>query len=310
MKVIFAGTPQNAAQTLVALTKSGVEVVGVLTRTDALVGRNKVLTPSAVAVAADQLGIPVIKTNDIDQDALDQIQKLSADLGVVVAYGAFLNDAALKALPQGWVNLHYSLLPKLRGAAPVQHALLEGALTTGVSVFQLEKGMDTGPLFIQVPTAIEPGENAGRLLERLTHIGISALLEILPSIAAGIATATEQNHSDATFAPKISRDQAKIDWSRAASDIERLVFAMNPEPVAWTTLNQQNVRILDARADKASAAGTGPHGQVQIVDDLVLVTCGDDCLVIEIVQPAGKNPMTARDWYRGQQDKGNLVLGS
>lgn len=309
MRVIFAGTPLNAAATLIALKESGIEIVGALTRTDAPLGRKKVLTQSPVADAAQVLGIPVVKANQVDEGALSQLQSFNADLGVVVAYGAFLNETALQSLPKGWINLHYSLLPDLRGAAPVQHALLKGLGSTGVTAFQLDKGMDTGPILLQAPTVIEPDENAGRLLNRLTDLGITVLLELLPSIAAGIAKQTPQDHTRATFAPKIHRSHAQIDWNQSATTIQQLVLAMNPEPMAWTKLDEESFRILEARAYQGKNLQASP-GTIQSMDDKVLVACNSGALQLITVQPAGKSEMSAADWYRGVKKKENLVLGS
>jgi methionyl-tRNA formyltransferase len=309
MRVIFAGTPLNAATTLIALKKSGVEIVCVLTRTDAPLGRKKVLTQSPVAEAAQALGIPVVKANQVDGHTLGELQSFNADLGVVVAYGAFLNETALKSLPKGWINLHYSLLPALRGAAPVQHALLQGLKSTGVTAFQLDKGMDTGPILLQAPTVIEIGENAGRLLNRLTDLGITVLLELLPSIAAGIAKTVPQDESKATFAPKINRSQAQIDWNQSAEEIQRMVLAMNPEPMAWTTLGEDSFRILDASAYHG-AIFEASKGTVRLVDGKVLIACDNGGLQLNSVQPSGKTEMKASDWFRGAQNKENIVLGS
>ena len=309
MRVIFAGTPLNAAATLIALKKSGIDIVGALTRTDAPLGRKKVMTQSPVAEAAQTLGVPVVKANQVDEQTLSQLASFNADLGVVVAYGAFLDSTALTALPKGWINLHYSLLPALRGAAPVQHALLEGLSSTGVTAFQLDKGMDTGPILMQAPTSIEPDENAGRLLDRLTELGISVLLELLPSIASGIAKSTPQDESAATFAPKIHRSNAQINWNETAAKIQQLVLAMNPEPMAWTSLGLESFRILNAREFRGSAIHSIP-GSVQLFEDRVVVACGSGQLQLIDVQPAGKNEMTAADWFRGAQNKENLVFGS
>jgi len=309
MRVIFAGTPPNAAATLIALKKAGVDIVAVLTRTDAPLGRKKVLTQSPVADAAQALGIPVVKANQVDEHALSQLESFKAELGVVVAYGAFLNETALQFLPKGWINLHYSLLPALRGAAPVQHALLQGFRETGVTAFQLDKGMDTGPILLQAATVIEPDENAGRLLSRLTQLGITVLLELLPSIAAGIANPIPQNESAANFAPKINRTHAQIDWNRSANSIQQQVLAMNPEPMAWTTIGDDSFRILDARTYRGENLPSSP-GTVQLVDGKVLVTCHNDSLQLISVQPAGKNEMPAGDWFRGVQNKEKLVFGS
>ena len=309
MKVIFAGTPQNAASTLRALVNSGIDIVGVLTRNDAPVGRHKILEPSPVALEAQALGIKLIRANSVDENVLNEIADLNADLGLVVAYGSFLDSRALAALPKGWINLHYSLLPKYRGAAPVQQAILNGERETGVSVFQLEEAMDTGPIFIAVPTVIEPGENSLRLLERLTTLGVSALLEVLPAIAADIAQSTPQSDDAKSFAPKISRVDARIDWKVHARKIENLVNAMNPEPMAWTTINDAPIRILSAREAQASDAPIGT-GRVLLQDGNVVVGCNGSSLLLLQVQPAGKSAMSATDWIRGQQNKDDIVLGT
>lgn len=309
MKVIFAGTPKNAASTLGALVESGVEIVGVLTRHDAFVGRKKVLEPSPVAIEAQALGLKVIKANSIDESALIQIKALNAEIGLIVAYGAMLNKQALAALERGWINLHYSLLPKYRGAAPVQHAILNGEAETGVSVFQLEEGMDTGPVFLSVPTKIEPGENAQRLLEKLTSLGVSALLEVLPSIAAGIAVPTEQSDEFKSFAPKITRGDAEIDWDSPASKIENLINAMNPEPMAWSTVNDASLRIISGRQTKINGNSVSV-GHVVLFEGNVIVGCSDSHLLLQQVQPAGKSQMNAIDWMRGQQSRDAIVLGT
>lgn len=301
MKILFAGTPANAAQTLVELHRNGIEIVGAITRPDAPIGRKKVLTPSPVAFAAESLGIPVIKANAVTAEVIDQIKELGAELGVVVAYGSFLSSQALAALDRGWLNLHYSLLPKYRGAAPVQWALINGETETGVSVFQLTEGMDAGDVYIQVPTVIEPGENAERLLTRLTQLGVTALLECLPQIFSGLAKPQPQNHSLATFAPKISRLDAKLDWQKPAHELEHLVNAMNPEPVAWADYLNEPIRVLEARTIDAQAVQTKlPNGQVVVVDKKVLVGATDNT-VLELltVQPAGKTAMSALAWANG-----------
>jgi methionyl-tRNA formyltransferase len=213
----------------------------------------------------------------------------------------------LTALPKGWINLHYSLLPALRGAAPVQHALLQGLTSTGVTAFQLDRGMDTGPILLQAPTTIEPNESAGRLLSRLTDIGISVLLEIIPAIAAGVATAKPQENSAASFAPKIDRVDAQISWTKTAVAIEQLIRAMNPEPMAWTTLQAESFRVLEARAWPAIVLAD-PVARVQLVDGKVLVKASSGSVELITVQPAGKNVMAAIDWFRGA--KGHLVFGS
>lgn len=308
MKIVFAGTPANAAQTLRALANSAFEVVAVLTRTDAPVGRKKILTQSAVADAADELGLPVIKANRVDQATREQLKATGADLGIIVAYGALLDQAALDTLEKGWINLHYSLLPKWRGAAPVQRAIMAGDRETGVTLFQLDKGMDTGPIHLQIPTVIEPDESTADLLPRLTNLGISGLAELLPRVASNLSSPVAQDPElllSLPTADKLSREDARINWHRTAVELEKQIRGLNPEPMAWTTLDEDAFRIIEARAlgatDWQALAGEETLvGSVRIDKERVLVTCGQGTLLeLKTVQPAGKKPMSSSDWARG-----------
>lgn len=307
MKIIFAGTPVNAAETLSWLIQSGREVVAVLTREDAEVGRKKLLTESPVASIARQHSIPLIKANKIDQAIERQIRSFAPDLGLAVAYGVIFKKAILEIPTNGWINLHYSLLPAWRGAAPVQHAIKSGNPVTGVSIFQLDEGMDTGPVLATVQTQIEPGENAGELLKRLTSLGISALSELMPSIEAGIAKPIAQPLDGISVATKISRADARINFADRARAIELLVRAMNPEPMAWCEHDGTALRIIEAVALGASDfTGSGlpsAEGSLTIDSNRVLVSCGQDSLLeLKTVQPAGKNPMDAAAWARGLKE--------
>ena len=309
-RIAFAGTPANAARTLEALVAGGFEVGVVITREDAPVGRKQVLTASPVAEVAARFGIPVIKANRIDEGAIAELSKHGCSLGVVVGYGALLKRPALDALSSGWFNLHYSLLPKWRGASPVQAALAAGDRETGVTLFRLDEGMDTGGIVGTVETLINPHENAGELLARLTELGITLLLEQLPLIQAGLATERTQTEG-ATHCGKLSRAIARIDWSRSAIEIENRINAYNPEPGAWTTLGGDQVKVLAARAlgatdwaalSESATAGEAPaeFGSVSITKSGALVHCGSGTLLeLREIQPAGKKPMPASDWARG-----------
>ena len=327
MKILFAGTPANAARTLQALLGGNHEVVAVLTRPDAPVGRKRILTPSATAVVAQEAGIPVFKANRVTPELALELKDTGADIGVIVAYGALLKDFALQALPKGWVNLHYSLLPDWRGAAPVQNALLAGDTDTGVTIFQLDAGMDTGPVIDVVKTNIQVGETSGRLLERLTELGITLLNQVLPALDSGLVSRTPQpdqfgylaqsdrwqlSQSPIRPANKLSRDQAHVDWSRSAIEVERLVLAMNPEPMAFTTLAGETFRIIDAialgstdwSALESESSSSHKPGFLRFESKRVLVECGAGTLLqLKTVQPAGKNPMPALDWARGAAGK-------
>ena len=300
MKIVFAGTTVHAAEVLKHLASSMHEVVSVLTREDAPVGRKGILTPSPVAELAASLSLPLIKANKVGQAETDQISALQPDLGIVIAYGALLKKPALAAPKNGWLNLHFSVLPAHRGAAPVQHSILSGETETGVSIFKLDEGMDTGPILTTVRTLIQPDENSGDLLGRLTALGISAVDECLAQIDAGIAKFVEQTGTP-SFAGKLTRNDAKIDWNLPAKKIELLVRAMNPEPMAWATISGQPFRIIQARSSQL--ASSDPAGTVAAIDGKVFATCGDNSLLQLIsVQPSGKNVMTAADWLRGQKE--------
>lgn len=308
MKIVFAGTPANAAQTLRALANSPFEVVAVLTRTDAPVGRKRVLTPSAVAETAMELGLPIIKANRIDETTREEIKATGAELGVIVAYGALLDQKALDLLDKGWINLHYSLLPKWRGAAPVQRSIMAGDRETGVTLFQLDKGMDSGPVHLQIPTVIEPDESTADLLPRLTQLGISGLAELLPRIASGLTAPVAQDPqllASLPTADKLTREDARIDWHRTAVELENQIRGLNPEPMAWTTHEDEAFRIIEARALGAAdwqslADEDALAGALHVDKGRVMVSCGNSSLLeLKIVQPAGKKPMLASDWTRG-----------
>ena len=298
MRILFAGTPSTAANVLNGLVSSGHEVVAVLTREDAPVGRKKILTPSAVADAANELGLPIIKTNKVDSQVIAQISQYQVDLAVVVAYGVILRQDALDAVPNGWFNLHFSKLPRWRGAAPVQHSIRSGDKETGVTVFKIDEGLDTGAVLGLAETVIEPEETSGELLERLSVIGISLLNQELPKIYAGNAKLTAQE-GEITLAPKIQRTHARVNFSASAKELENLIRAMNPEPMAWCEFSGDPFRILRAREVQGSFKLV--PGEVTIEGERVLVGCGfDTTLELLEVQPASKTKMAASDWMHGQ----------
>jgi methionyl-tRNA formyltransferase len=298
MRILFAGTPATAATVLESMVSSGHEVVAVLTREDALTGRKKVLTQSPVADAATKFNIPVIKANKVDEAILLQIAEHKPDLAIVVAYGVILRAGALEAIPNGWFNLHYSLLPKYRGAAPVQHSLLAGEKETGVTLFKIDQGLDTGDILGSVSTLISPDENAGELLTRLTQLGVSLLNAELPALYSGTLKLQAQTGSS-SVAPKISRADAKIDFARSSIQISNLVRAMNPEPVAWCILGEEPMRVLRARAVVNSSVVL-QKGEVRVLENAVYVGCGEqEAIELLEVQPASKTAMSAKDWANG-----------
>jgi methionyl-tRNA formyltransferase len=294
--IVFAGTPANAARTLEYLIESGFRVVLVVTRPDAPVGRKRELKASAVADVASKFSIPTLKTNSVNSEAIQAVITSGAKLGIVVAYGSLLRRAALEALELGWFNLHYSILPSWRGAAPVQHSLINGERETGVTLFKIDEGMDTGPIVGKLHTSVGPDETSGDLLLRLTELGCTLLSECIPAISAGVATFTEQTGT-VTVAPKIAREDARINWSLPAKSLESLIRGCNPEPGAWTSIAGEAFKVLQARA----LPGTSEikPGQIETSIDKVLVGTGNGVLLLREVQPASKRAMDASDWARG-----------
>lgn len=309
MRIVFAGTTTNAVDVLRYLVEQGRhEICAVVTREDAPVGRKQVLTESAVAAYAGTIGLPVLKANRIDSLVNAQIEATKPDLGLVIAYGALLKATTLEIPKHGWLNIHFSLLPKWRGAAPVQRSLMAGDSETGVTIFQLDEGMDTGPIHSQVAAHIEPDDNSATLLERLTHVSISMLDETLSQIDAAIAKPVAQTGAS-SHAAKLERSDAKIDWSKSAERIENLVRGAYPEPIAWANFEEQAIRILKARAYAGSPNEFEGQitGTTLLIDSRAVVKCGDELLQLIDVQPASKNVMSAVDWLRGKNGRAVLT---
>jgi methionyl-tRNA formyltransferase len=309
MKVLFAGTPANAAEVLRGVVSAGHEVVAVLTREDAPIGRKKVITASAVSLAAGELGIPTIKANRITEEIAVRISNTGAELAIVVAYGIILNQETLNLLPKGWFNLHFSLLPKWRGAAPVQRAIQAGDSDTGVTMFKIDPGLDTGPILASVPTPIGPDETAGDLVNRLTKLGTTLVNAELPKIYSGLEELHPQL-GEATKATKPTRADAKIVFDSPAKKIENQVRAMNPEPMAWCLYEHEPIRVIQVRTSQKPidvAATSEEPGTLYNLDGRVYVRCqADSWLELLHVQPASRNGMSARDWVNGLNRLGVL----
>ena len=296
LRVVFAGTPQNAADTLDLLVSEGVQFVGVLTRTDARVGRSGELTPSAVAHKAHELGLETFKTNIIDDKALEWLKSLKADIGAVVAYGSIFRQPVLETPRLGWLNVHYSLLPDLPGPSPVQNAILQGMQVTGVTVFRLDTGIDTGPIIARTEHAIDDADTTESLLSELTVIGSRLLVDVLKQDEAKLALARPQEISGIhTSATKPTRELARLNFKGDALIQLNKIRAMNPEPMAWFELNGTIIRVIRARfQDSNSEPST-----MRIVEKELVVHCKVGSLVLDLVQPAGKQQMSGADWFRG-----------
>lgn len=294
MRIVFAGTPDVAVPTLRALVEAGHEIVLVLTREDAPQGRKRVLTPSQVAVAAVELGLPVLKANRVTDGVIQEIREHEAELGVVVAYGALLDSAALAAPDRGWINLHFSLLPAWRGAAPVQHNLIHGG-PLGVSVFQLDTGVDTGAVWAQARFEVSNDSTAGDVLAQFSVAGAEVVVEAIALLARG-GQPTPQS-GEASRAPKLTSEDGELRASDSAVGVYARYRGVTPEPGAWIADGGTRIKVLECRVHTRDV----PPGEFVFEDRAVLWGTSAGSIELIRVQPSGKNAMTAADWFRGRR---------
>ena len=298
MRVVFAGTPEVALPALDAIATSDHDLVGVVTRPDAPAGRGRRLTPSPVAQRAEELGVPVLKPGrPREPEFLDDLRALAPECCPVVAYGALLPQSALDIPDHGWVNLHFSVLPAWRGAAPVQHAIRAGDEVSGATTFRIVKELDAGPTYGVMTETIRPDDTAGDLLARLAEGGAGLLLATLDGIAEGSLEAREQPADGVSFAPKVQVDDARIDWSQPAAAIDRQVRACTPFPGAWTTYDGERVKVGPATVVEADIA----PGVLEVTKSAVLVGTAGGAVQLGEVKPHGRRQMGAADWARGVQ---------
>ncbi|WP_433392800.1 methionyl-tRNA formyltransferase [Micromonospora sp. KLBMP9576] len=298
MRVIFAGTPAVAVPALAAVAASRHELVAVVTRPDAPAGRGRGLLRSPVGAWADEHGVEVLTpARPREPEFLDRLRELAPDCVPVVAYGALVPPVALEIPRHGWINLHFSLLPAWRGAAPVQHAVLHGDELTGASVFQLEQGLDTGPVYGTLTDEIRPADTSGDLLERLAHSGAGLLVAVLDAIDAGTARAEPQPADGVSLAPKLTVEDARVRWSDPAFAVDRRIRACTPAPGPWTTLRGERVKL-----GPVTPVPDGPTlkpGELLVEKSRVLVGTATTPVRLGEVRAAGKRAMTATDWARG-----------
>ncbi|KOU01709.1 methionyl-tRNA formyltransferase [Streptomyces sp. NRRL F-5755] len=299
MRLVFAGTPEVAVPALDALIASDRhEVVAVVTRPDAPAGRGRRLVASPVAERAEEAGIEVLKpAKPRDEDFLARLREIAPDCCPVVAYGALLPKAALDIPAHGWVNLHFSLLPAWRGAAPVQHAVLAGDEVTGASTFQIEEGLDSGPVFGVITEQVRPTDTSGDLLTRLALAGAGLLAATMDGIEDGTLQPVPQPGEGITLAPKLEVEDAKVDWTAPALRVDRVVRGCAPAPGAWTLFRGERLKLMSVGlvADRTDLA----PGELAVTKKAVYVGTGSHAVELLWVQPQGKKPMRGADWARG-----------
>ena len=298
MRIVFFGTPEFAVPSLRALVGEGFDVRAAVTQPDRPQGRSRSqLIPPPVKLAAEAEGVPVLQPErPTDAGFLDRIRELAPDVGVVVAYGHILKRELLQLPRRGMVNVHPSLLPELRGAAPVEWAILNGLEKTGVSIMQLDEGLDSGPVLLQIPHRIDPDQTGGELSAHLAEVGAQALVEALALWERDALRPIPQDSARATYAPKLTRESAHIRWSEPADRVARLIRGLDPKPGAWTQLDGQEIKLFGPQLVEQR----GAPGEVLKADSRLLIAAGSGAVVVEEVQPAGKPRMRVADWVRGR----------
>jgi methionyl-tRNA formyltransferase len=312
VRVVFMGSPEFAVSSLRALA-SRHEVALVVSQPDKPAGRGGKLAAPPVKVAALELGLPVAQPRSAKTGELQgALAATGAELAVVVAYGKILPRAVLEALPRGCINVHGSILPRYRGAAPVQWAVIHGEAETGVTIMQLDEGMDTGPTLLERRVAIEPEETAGELLARLGPIGAEAMLEAIDGLAAGTLRGVPQDHARATHAPMLTKADGAIDFAQPARAVAARIRGVDPWPGAYAALRGQTVKLFRARADEAGGAGAAaPPGTVVAIDAAgARVACGEGTVVIRELQAAGRKRLTAAQFAAGRGIAAGDVLAT
>lgn len=297
---MFAGTPAVALPALETLLGSSHEVVAVITRPDATAGRGRVEIESPIARRAAAAAIEVLKPpRPVDPVFQQRLRQLEPECIAVVAYGALVPPSALDIPPNGWVNLHFSLLPAWRGAAPVQHAILHGDEITGATTFVLEAGLDTGPVLGVLTEEIRPRDTAGSLLERLSVAGAGLLLATLDGLASGEVVGVPQRPDGVSLAPKLNPADARVDWPASAMRVDRLIRACTPTPGPWTTFRGRRLKLGPVLPTGADGVAAGEVSVVAGPDRSVVVGTGTAAVRLTTVQPEGKPAMAAVDWARG-----------
>ena len=308
MRIVLAGTPEFSVPSLEALHAAGHEIVGVITRADAPLGRKRVLTPSPVAVAAEAHGFPVLKTNRLDGDATEWVRRLHPELGVIVAYGGLVREPLLGMPEHGWINLHFSELPKWRGAAPVQRALAAGEQRLGVTVFRLVEALDAGDVVTRDAREFPEGTSAGAALTELATFGTEALVSAVALLSTDPGAGTPQL-GEPSYAQKLARDDGRLDLARGVRSVLAQWAGMTPEPGAYALHEGSPVKVQELRLGVAAdEPGIGADiGKVVLREGRAMLALGDGDLELVRVQPAGKPAMDGAAWLRGRGGEADLA---
>jgi len=299
MKIIFAGTPAFAAEALEAIQQAGFDIVLVLSQPDRPAGRGMKLQPSPVKLLAQQYNIPLLQPETLKSSAVQtRLATFKPDVMVVAAYGLILPEVVLAIPAHGCINIHASLLPRWRGAAPIQRALLQGDTETGISIMQMDQGLDTGAVLLKRTLPVELHDTTATLHDKLAELGGQCIVEALMLLDQDTLTAEPQNDAKASYAAKISKAEAEIDWTHDATHIDRMVRAFNPHPGAFTNLQGSMIKLWQSRIVNCSA--THQAGEIIIADhNGIVVACGQDALSINILQKAGGKKLTAAQFLAG-----------
>ncbi len=304
MRVVFFGTPEFAVPSLDALLGEGFDVVTAVTQPDKPQGRSRsTAVASPVKTAAQAEEVPLLQPDrPTGVPFLAQLRALAPDVGVVVAYGHILTPELLALPRHGMINVHPSLLPELRGAAPMEWAILNGLPQTGITIMQMEAGLDAGPILLQIPHDIGGDVTGGELSEHLSEMGAQALVETLALLETNQLTRRPQDHTRATYAPKITRETRRISWNDPAERVARVIRAFDPTPGSWTELDGREVKLYRAHVVEDGGAGGagGAPGEIRTTDEGLRIATGQGVVQVEEVQPAGKPRMSAADWMRGR----------
>lgn len=306
MKVIYLGTPEFAVAPLKAIIEGGKhQVVAVVTQPDRPVGRKNIITPPPVKVVAQEFDIPVFQYEKIRAEGVDDLKSIDADIMITCAYGQILSKEIIDICPHGIINIHASLLPKYRGAAPIQYAVINGEKTTGVTVMQTEVGLDTGDILEAFETQIEESETAGDLFVRLSNLGAEKICSVLDKIEKGEIVPKKQDESQAFVVKTIKKEDALIDFSKTSSVVKNLINGMNPWPIAYTYANGKKLKIYRA----ITVDGNGKHGEVIRADKKLFIACGEGAIEVLELQEEGGKVMNALSYLNGRKLKVGDLLG-